>query len=55
MGDLFQDYVGVGERQVAVERGRDDAHEPLVKGTCADDADNADNAMRVTVCITRTH
>jgi transglutaminase-like putative cysteine protease len=44
--------VDVGERHVAVGRGRDYADVPPVKGIYAG---NADNAMRVAVRITRTH
>jgi transglutaminase-like putative cysteine protease len=44
--------VEVGERHIAVGRGRDYADVPPVKGIYAG---NADNAMRVTVRITRTH
>jgi transglutaminase-like putative cysteine protease len=44
--------VEVGERHVAVGRGRDYSDVPPVKGIYAG---NAENAMRVTVRITRTH
>ena len=42
----------VGERHIAVGRGRDYSDVPPVKGIYAG---NAENAMRVVVRMTRTH